>query len=214
MTTATQTDWLGIAQRLQALAQAGLAYAPNAFDAERYEEVQALSLRLMAGLTGEPVAQLHALFAGETGYPTPKVDIRAVLFRGLDEVLLVQEKMDGNRWSLPGGWADVGYTPFEVAVKEVGEETGLATEAVRLLALLDKKQHAHPPQPWYVYKAFVRCRVVGGELQADTVETAGVRWVHRRELPTLALSTDRVTQAQLERLFAFAHEPDLPTWCD
>ena len=57
-------------------------------------------------------------------------------------------------------------------------------------------------------------RMVGGELQADTVETAGVRWVHRTELPTLALSTDRVTQAQLERLFAFAHEPDLPTWCD
>ena len=143
MTTANQTDWLGIAQRLQALAQAGLDYAPNAFDAERYEEVQALSLRLMAGLTGEPVAQLDSLFAGETGYPTPKVDIRAVLFRGTDEVLLAQEKMDGNRWSLPGGWADVGYTPFEVAVKEVGEETGLTTEAVRLLALLDKKQHAH-----------------------------------------------------------------------
>lgn len=214
MTTATQTDWLGIAQRLQALAQAGLAYSPNAFDAERYEEVQALSMRLMAGLTGEPVTQLHALFAGEIGYPTPKVDIRAVLFRGCDEVLLVQEKLDGNRWSLPGGWADVGYTPFEVAVKEVNEETGLSTQAVRLLALLDKKQHAHPPQPWYVYKAFVRCRVVGGELQADTVETARARWVHRTELPTLALSTDRVTQAQLERLFAFAHEPDLPTWCD
>jgi hypothetical protein len=125
--TPSATDWLGIAQRLQALAQAGLAYAPNAFDAERYEEVQALSLQLMAGLTGEPVAQLHTLFAGEAGYPTPKVDIRAVLFRGLDELLLVQEKLDGNRWSLPGGWADIGYTPFEVAVKEVREETGLAT---------------------------------------------------------------------------------------
>ena len=214
MTTASPTDWLGIAQRLQALAQAGMAYAPTAFDAERYEEVQALALRLMAGLTGEPVTQIQALFADETGYPTPKVDIRAVLFRGCDEVLLVQEKMDENRWSLPGGWADVGYTPFEVAVKEVGEETGLATEAVRLLALLDKKQHAHPPQPWYVYKAFVLCRVVGGALQADTVETAGGRWVHRTELPALALSTDRVTRAQLERLFAFAHEPNLPTWCD
>ncbi len=212
--TTPPPDWLGIAQRLQALAQAGLAYAPNAFDAERYTEVHALSLQLLAGLTGEPVAQLQTLFAGETGYPTPKVDIRAVLFRGCDEILLVQEKLDENRWSLPGGWADIGYTPFEVAVKEVREETGLDTEAVRLLALLDKKHHAHPPQPWYIYKAFVRCRVVGGTLQDDTSETAGVRWVPRRELPTLALSTDRVTLAQLERLFAFAHEPDLPTWCD
>ncbi|WP_174805437.1 NUDIX hydrolase N-terminal domain-containing protein, partial [Hymenobacter sp. UV11] len=88
--TPAAPDWLGIAQRLQALAQAGLAYAPNPFDAERYEEVQALSLQLLAGLTGEPVAQLQTLFAGETGYPTPKVDIRAVLFRGRDEILLVQ----------------------------------------------------------------------------------------------------------------------------
>jgi ADP-ribose pyrophosphatase YjhB (NUDIX family) len=214
MTPRTPSDWLDIAQRLQALAQAGLAYTSNVFDTERYVEVQALSLQLMAGLTGEPVAQLHTLFASETGYPTPKVDIRAVLFRGLDEILLVQEKLDENRWSLPGGWADIGYTPFEVAVKEVREETGLDTEAVRLLALLDKKQHAHPPQPWYIYKAFVLCRAVGGTLQADTSETAGVRWVHRTELSTLALSTDRVTLAQLERLFAFVHEPDLPTWCD
>jgi len=168
----------------------------------------------MAGLTSEPVAQLTTLFAGETGYPTPKVDIRVVLFRGLDEILLVQEKLDGNRWSLPGDWADIGYTPFEVAIKEVREETGLVTEAVRLLALLDKKQHANPPQPWYIYKVFVLCRMLRGALQVDTLETAGVRWVHHTELPLLRLSTDRVTLAQLERLFAFAHEPDLPTWCD
>ena len=207
-------NWLGIAQRLQALAQAGLAYNPPTFDAERYAEIHALSLQMMANLTGEPVARLGALFAAETGYPTPKVDVRAVLFRGPDEILLVQEKMDGHRLSLPGGWADVGYTPFEVAVKEAQEETGLETEAVRLLALLDKKQHQHPPQPWYVYKAFVLCRIVRGELQADTPETAGVRWVHRTELPHLALSTDRVTLAQLESILEFARQPDLPALCD
>ncbi len=208
------TDWLSIAQRLQALAQAGLAYSSNVFDAERYAEVHALSLQMMAGLTGQPVALLDTLFATETGYPTPKVDIRAVLFRGTDEILLVQEKMDANRWSLPGGWADVGHTPFEVAVKEVREETGLETEAVRLLALFDKKQHPHPPQPWYVYKAFVLCRVVGGTIQENTVETAGVRWVHRAELAQLELSTDRITLSQLEQMLDFASQPDLPTLCD
>jgi len=208
------TDWLGIAQRLQALAQAGLVYAPNEFDAERYREVHALSMQLLANLAGEPVAQLSARFANEAGYPTPKVDVRAVIFRGADEILLVQEKLDGNRWSLPGGWADVGYTPFEVAEKEVREETGLETQAVRLLALLDKKRHPHPPQPWYVYKAFVLCRVVGGALRPDTTETADVRWVHRTEVPRLALSTDRVTQSQLAQMLAFAQRPDLPTLCD
>jgi ADP-ribose pyrophosphatase YjhB (NUDIX family) len=207
-------DLLGVAQRLQALAQAGLMYSQSVFDAERYTEIQALSLELMASLTGQPATLLNTLFAEETGYPTPKVDIRAVLFRGTDEILLVQEKLDGNHWSLPGGWADVGYTPFEVAVKEVREETGLETEAVRLLALLDKKQHPHPPQPWYIYKAFVLCRVVGGELQADTVETTGVRWVHRSELAQLDLSVDRVTLSQLVQMLEFAKEPELPTLCD
>ncbi|WP_400194316.1 NUDIX hydrolase N-terminal domain-containing protein [Hymenobacter sp. B81] len=208
------TDWLAIAQRLQALAQAGLAYALSVYDTERYEELHALSLQMMAGLTGEPVSRLSTLFAGETGYPTPKVDIRAVLFRGADEILLVREKVDGGRWSLPGGWADVGYTPFEVAVKEVREETGLEAEAVRLLALFDKKKHPHPPEPWYVYKAFILCRPVGGALRADTAETTGARWVSRTELPHLALSMDRVTHSQLELMWAFAHQPALPTLCD
>ena len=207
-------DLLRIAQRLQALAQAGLMYSQSVFDTERYTEIQALSLELMASLTGQSAALLQSLFAEETGYPTPKVDIRAVLFRGVDEILLVQEKLDGNRWSLPGGWAEVGLTPFEVAVKEVREETGLETEAVRLLAFLDKKQHPHPPQPWYIYKAFVLCRVVGGAIQSDTVETADVRWVHRDELPTLKLSVDRVTLSQLEQMLEFAKRPELPTLCD
>ena len=51
---------------------------------------------------------------------------------------------------MPGGWADVGYTPFEVAVKEVFEETGLHVDAVRLLAVFDKSKHDHPEEPWYV----------------------------------------------------------------
>jgi ADP-ribose pyrophosphatase YjhB (NUDIX family) len=213
-TQASAADWLAIAQRLQALAQAGLAYNPPVFDAERYEEIHALSLQMMSNLSGHPVPTFEGLFAAENGYPTPKVDIRAVLFRGTDEILMVQEKIDGGRWSLPGGWADVGYTPFEVAVKEVQEETGLEAEAVRLLALWDKKQHPHPPQPWYIYKAFILCRAVGGALQLDTTETAGVRWVPRAELPQLNLSTDRVTLSQLERLFDFAEQPDLPALCD
>lgn len=210
----TPTDWLHIAQRLQALAQTGLTYASNGFETERHQEIHALSMQILANLTDEPVAQLNAIFANETGYPTPKVDIRAVLFRGTDELLMVQEKIDGNRWSLPGGWADVGYTPFEVAVKEVQEETGLACRAVRLLALFDKKQHQHPPQPWYIYKAFVLCEVTGGTIQPHTNETAEVRWVHRSELPSLDLSVDRVTLAQLETMLEFARNPELPTLCD
>jgi HAD superfamily hydrolase (TIGR01549 family) len=206
--------WLGIAQRLQALAQAGLAYNPHVYDAERYQEILALSQRMLGGLTGLPLSLFEEAVALERGYPTPKVDIRALVFRATDEILMVREKSDGGRWSLPGGWADVGHTPFEVAVKEVREETGLTVAPVRLLALWDMRKHPHPPQAFSIYKTVILCRVLDGELLAETPETLDARWVARDELPQLELSTGRITLPQLERLFAYAGQPDLPTDCD
>ena len=181
------------AQRLQALAQAGIAYASTGYDLERYQEIRSISVKLLQELTDEPFEKIVRVFACEDGYQTPKMDIRGVLFRGPDEVLLVREKIDGGRWTLPGGWADVGYTPFEVAAKEVQEETGLQVEPVRLLALLDKRKHPHPPQPWYAYKAFIRCGIKGGSLIQETAETSGARWFRQKELHNIELSTDRTT---------------------
>jgi ADP-ribose pyrophosphatase YjhB (NUDIX family) len=202
------------AQRLQAIAQAGLTFATSAYDLERYEEIRGISVSLLQELTDEPRDKIIRAFASESGYQTPKVDVRAVVFRGEHEVLLVREKNDQNRWTLPGGWADVGYSPFEVAMKEAQEESGLQVRAVRLLALYDKRKHPHPPQPWYVYKAFVRCEVEGGELAQETAETAGAGWFQLEELSSLELSTDRVTVSQLATLFRFASNPNLPALCD
>ena len=143
-----------------------------------------------------------------------KVDIRAVIFRGTDHVLLVKEKIDHGRRTLPGGWADIGYSPFEVAAKEAHEETGLLVEPVRLLALLDKHKHPHPPQPWYAYKAFIQCEPKGGALAEETAETEGARWFTLEEAQHVELSTDRVTFSQLEMLFRFADNSALPAVCD
>jgi ADP-ribose pyrophosphatase YjhB (NUDIX family) len=211
---AAPLDWLAAARRLQAIAQTGLSFAESPFDRERYAEIHALGLRMLGALLDAPVEAMEAAFAAESGYATPKTDVRVVVFRGTDEVLMVREKLDGGRWSLPGGWADVGLSPFEVAVKELREETGLRGRAVRLLALFDKRMHDHPPQPWYVYKCFVRCEVTGGALLGDTDETTAARWVHRGEIDGLDLSVHRVTAGQLHTLFAFAEQPDRPTLCD
>jgi len=99
-------------KRLQALAQAGLAYTTNPYDLERYREIREISIRLLQELTDEPMEKIIRAFASEDGYQTPKVDIRAVVVREGPEVLLVKEKIDNGRWTLPGGWADIGYTPF------------------------------------------------------------------------------------------------------
>jgi hypothetical protein len=83
--------WLRWAQQIQAIAQNGLAYAKDPFDKERYEQLRKLACEIMAKYTKLDVAVIHELFAHETGYATPKVDIRAAIFRS-GKVLLVKEK--------------------------------------------------------------------------------------------------------------------------
>jgi ADP-ribose pyrophosphatase YjhB (NUDIX family) len=196
------------------VAQAGLAYATNPYEVERYSEIRSISVKLLQELTEEPLERIIRVFASEEGYPTPKVDVRAVLFREGPEILLIREKVDSGRWTLPGGWADVGYTPFEVAAKETCEETGLVVTPVRLLALFDKRRHPHPPQPWYVYKAFIQCEIAGGSLVQETSETMGARWFRYDELPYRELSTDRTTGSQLDTILRFAFDSNLPALCD
>lgn len=204
---------LGHVQRLQALAQAGLTYATDPYDRERYEELRAISVQLLAALSDEPIEKIIGAFASENGYPTPKVDVRAVVVRD-GAVLMVRESQDRGKWTLPGGWADIGFTPFEIAAKEVLEETGLIVTPIRLLALFDKRKHDHPPQPWYVYKAFIQCEVTGGSLLQKTLETGGARWFRQEELATLELSVDRTTAFQLKTVVGLAANPHEAALCD
>lgn len=210
MSASEETNkWLAFAKRVQAIAQAGLTYAVNGYDTERYEELSAISVQIMQELSGEEPAKIRALFTNETGYQTPKVDVRAAIFAE-NKILLVHEKID-NCWSLPGGWADVGYSAAEVAVKETREEAGLEVKPVRLLAVLDKKYHPHPPSPYYTYKMFIRCEVIGGSLQQG-METQGVGFFERDNLPEL--SVERNTVSQIHMLFAYLDNPEKETVFD
>ena len=143
-----------LAQRIRALSQTGVVYSLSEYDTERYEELSRLSDEITALATGLKPDDVASGYRPAQEYVTPKVDIRAVVFNEKDEILLVREKMDGC-WSLPGGWSDVGYSPKEVAAKEVKEETGLDVLPVRLLAVMDMSKHPHPAIPYYVYKFFI-----------------------------------------------------------
>lgn len=194
--------WLDWAKQIQGIAQTGLAYAKDVYDRERYEQLRALSLEIMAEYTEVETGKLAELFAGEHGYATPKVDIRGVVIRN-DEILLVREKEDGE-WSLPGGWADLLLSPTEIAVKEVREESGYEVKALRLLAVMDNQKH-NPPAPYHVYKMFIQCEITGGRAQ-EGVETSGVRFFGREELPKLSRS--RNTEAQIRLLFELLEHPE------
>ncbi|AJY74410.1 NUDIX hydrolase [Paenibacillus beijingensis] len=190
------------AKQIQAIAQTGLTYAKDVYDIERYEALREISIDMLANYMLVGKDEIKLAFASDEGYATPKVDIRGVVFKD-DRVLLVREKLDGA-WSLPGGWADIGYSPSEVAVKEIKEEAGFDVAPVRLLAVLDKKFHGHPPDPFHIYKLFIECEIVGGQA-AGGVETSAVAFFEEDKLPELSLG--RNTEEQIRTMFEFLKIP-------
>lgn len=202
-------DWLQIAKEIQSLAQAGLTYSDNKYDIERYQRLRDISVTILKEYTGAPVERIRSLFASEEGYQTPKVDIRGVVFRE-GKILMVRESIDG-KWTLPGGWADVGYSPFEIAEKEIFEEAGIKVSPERLLAVFDKMKHSHPPDIYHVYKLFILCRDSGQDVKPG-METTDVGWFARDE--KLPLSELRITQEQISIMFDFYDNPGKEVMCD
>jgi ADP-ribose pyrophosphatase YjhB (NUDIX family) len=199
-------QWLEWVQRLQAIAQTGLTYTRDPFDVERYEAVREVAAEVAATRTDADVTHVRDLFAGEVGHATPKVDVRAAVFRG-EAILLVRERAEGL-WTLPGGWADIGESAGEAVVREAYEESGYRTCAVKLLALYDRNKHAHPPYPFHVFKLFFQCELIGGE-PTHSMETDGVEFFREDKLPELSVT--RVTSEQIARFFEHLRHPDWPT---
>lgn len=198
--------WLAWVRRLQAIAQTGLTFANDPYDIERYEQIRALAAEIAAAGSGADLGLVRELFARDTGYATPKVDVRAAIFQG-DGLLLVRERSDGL-WTLPGGWADVGDTPARAVEREVFEETGYTARAVKLLAVYDRTSHGHPPIPFAVYKLIFWCEITGGA-PAATHETDEVAFFREGAIPPLSLT--RTMPAQIARLFAHRRHPTWPT---
>ncbi|WP_182200685.1 NUDIX hydrolase [Paraliobacillus salinarum] len=201
--------WLDWAKRMQAIAQSGLTFSKDVFDQERYQELSELSVEILHEYTDVNTDKITELFTNETGYPTPKVDVRAAIFKN-DQLLLVKEKSD-DAWALPGGFCEIGSSASENVKKEVKEESGLMVEPSRLLAVLDKNKHDHPPDPYHFYKMFIYCDIVGGDTQAG-IETKNVQFFSEDNLPSLSLK--RNTESQVKMMFDFVKNPTKPTLFD
>lgn len=189
------TEWIETLNKITGLAQTGLYYSKDAYDKERYDQIISY-VRTLIDLKEIDTQDFIADVLQDVGYATPKIDVRAVVFKD-NKLLLAKETQDGL-WSIPGGWADIGYSAAENAEKEVLEETGLEVKATRLLALTDRRKHPHPAMFLHVYKAFFWCELIGGELK-PSIETSEVGFFGRNELPPI--STARVTEAQIHHFF-------------
>ncbi len=198
--------WLAIGRELKAIAQIGLTFNRDPYDRARYERIRELAAGVIAAGSGHDGHALLEAFRAETGYATPKVDVRAAAFDA-GRILLVREVSDGA-WTLPGGWADVNESPSISAVREVFEESGFEARAVKLAAVYDYRKRNRPQALDSIYKLFFICELTGGSAR-PSIETSEVAFFARHELPPL--SVGRTTAAQIERMFAHAEEPGLPT---
>jgi len=180
-------DLLRWSEALAGIARTGLGFTESLYEQERFEEVLKVAADIRSAAAGENQAEayeaewMRGVGSGVPGYVTPKVAIGAVVGDEQGRILLVQ-RADSGVWLYPTGWADIGYSPAEVAVKEVREETGIVCEPLRLIAVLDGLRLGFTSVP--LYSLVFHCRAVGGELCAHPLETRDVGWFLPDRLPS------------------------------
>ena len=183
----TRQDLLRWAETLAGIAKTGLGFTDSLYERERYEEVLAVAgdIRVAAGTdfdTDHYVDEwLKGVGDGVPGYQTPKIAVGAVVHNDAGELLLVQ-RADSGVWLYPTGWADIGYSAAEVAVKEVEEETGIRCDVDRLLMVLDGMRLGFTTVP--LYSIVFLCRATGGDLASHELETTAVGFFAEDDLPT------------------------------
>lgn len=187
-------DLLRWSESLAGIARTGLGFTESLYERERFEEVLkvASDIRAAAGLgddvDGHVDEWMKSVGAGVAGYVTPKIAIGAVVGNDAGDILLVQ-RADSGVWLYPTGWADIGYSASEVAVKEVLEETGIEVEPVRLLAVLDGMRLGFTRIP--LYSLVFHCKVVGGSLRCHPLECSDAGWFAEDRLPSPIAGADR-----------------------
>lgn len=191
---AHEADLLRWSEALAGVARTGLGFTDNLYERERFEEVLQIAADIRASVADDSVDSdwveewMDGIGEGVAGYATPKVTVGAVVGNDAGELLLVR-RADSGVWLYPTGWADIGYSASEVAVKEVHEETGIHCEPVRLIALLDGMRLGFTRIP--LYSLVFHCRMVGGELCAHPLECSDVGFFPRDALPSPLTGADQ-----------------------
>lgn len=203
--------WLSYAKRLQSIAETGLAYAKDNYDRERYAEVSDIAIRMIASLGHVPIERIQNLVTNfSEGYATPKVDVRGAVFKN-NRILLVKEKSD-NLWTLPGGFADVGFSAAENIEKEIKEEAGISVKAQRLYSVRHKAKGSFKQDARDFYKLYFICGQIDNSDLHPGLETLDVAYFYEEAIPPL--STGRVIEEDLELAWRFHRDITGQTFFD
>ncbi len=195
-----------IADELRALAKTGLHFSEGLYERERYEKLLSLAVRLAALAAETDPREIERVFCeSDSGYITPKLDVRMAVFRG-DRVLLVRERQDG-RWSLPGGYIDVGNSPVEAAVRETWEEAGVHVRASRLVGIFDRRVRPEaPPHLFHIHKVVFVGELVDPKAEPRAGEEVFETSFHPVEEPP-ELSLGRTLPLHLREALRVSRDP-------
>jgi ADP-ribose pyrophosphatase YjhB (NUDIX family) len=202
-----EEQWLKWAREIQSLAQIGLTYAQNHYEEKRNKRLLEIAEEIIEEHTGAKKEELEKTFMLQSGYPTPKVDVRAAVIRD-GKILLVKEISDG-RWSLPGGWADVGDFPAKAAEREALEESGFVVKAKKVLGVFDANRNGRPLEYFHAVKIIYLCEIVEGKAKPSD-ETSEVAFFDFDNLPPL--SENRTNMKHIAEIKAHLINPEKPAF--
>ncbi|MEW5871149.1 MAG: NUDIX hydrolase [Chloroflexota bacterium] len=194
--------WLEWAREIQALSQTGYHYAANDFERHRHQRLGEIAAEIISEHSGLAFEPLVKIYQAQTGYATPRVDVRGAVFQE-DRLLLVRERMDGG-WTMPGGWADVGDVPSQAAEREVWEEAGFHVRARRLVGVYDANR-VGPLELFHAFKLVFLCDLLDGAPRPSE-ETSEVAFFGMDEIPE-PLSGERTHPRHIRDAYAAWLDP-------
>jgi len=202
-------QWLKWAREIQQLSQTGLAFAVTDYEKNRYKRLTEITAEMVAHHTSLEKEAVEKVMMKQPGYATPKIDIRAAVIED-NKILLVQERSD-KRWAMPGGWADVGDIPSEVAIRETKEESGYDVKPIKVIGVFDANRLGGQLELFHAFKIVFLCEFIGGKA-ATSDETSDVRFFSFEILPPLSLN--RTNDTHINEILAHLKDPQKPAYFD
>lgn len=100
--------------------------------------------------------------------------------------ILLQRRVDFNKWGLPGGAMELGETAEETAIREVMEETGLEVKVKKLIGVYSGYPAEYPngDKTQSIVTAF-EMEITGGELKINDNESLELKFFPIDEIPEL-----------------------------
>ena len=201
--------WLEWAREIQELSQTGLAFALTKYEKARYTRQLEIVSEIIAKHTTLERDSVKKEMMALPGYATPKVDVRAAVIKD-NEILLVQESTD-KRWAMPGGWADVGNLPSEVAIRETKEESGYDVIPTKVVGVFDANRQGEQLEFFHAFKIIFLCDLIGGEAKTSD-ETIDVNFFSFNELPPF--SQNRTNEKHIKEIVSHLKNPQRQAYFD